>query len=550
MKIKEKVINLLNILRKSIEKFPVTTISIFVLTAIYTICIGNKWADWDVINRIATFIAIFASTTFLIETLSKERKKSQIIYYVLGVIWSAISTISLYIESSVFWMSNELFVHLATRVVWCYIISIIILSVYYNFKKSEKEFGRYLTDVVVSMFKTSLIYGILAIGLAIVASIFIYLILNGRHYILLGRIEILLLGIYYVPTIIYSLYSQEGEIGKFAKVVIKYVLGTLVMIAFAIIYIYILKILILRDIPSNQIFRILAALFVIGLPIWTMCSSLNEGKTFDKINDKMPLLFIPFIFLQMYSIGVRIGENGLTEARYLCVILIIFEIIYTIIYIKNKSKVDVNLIVMVALIVISTMAPFINMFKLSAINQYSILKKYDQKDDLSKEEKSKLYGAYYYLESSVVGKKYVENYKLQETETDKDFSYPNESKINIYLRTNSNFIRVEGYSKLYNIRSYFGTYINDEKDYKKLDEAFRKVTFEIDDSEDTINVNMLNVVKKYIQNKNELNKNFDKVNEIIIDDNKKIILDNISISYNEITEELYSYSLIGYLLVK
>ena len=196
MKIKEKVINLLNILRKSIEKFPVTTISIFVLTAIYTICIGNKWADWDVINRIATFIAIFASTTFLIETLSKERKKSQIIYYVLGVIWSAISTISLYIESSVFWMSNELFVHLVTRVVWCYIISIIILSVYYNFKKSEKEFGRYLTDVVVSMFKTSLIYGILAIGLAIVASIFIYLILNGRHYILLGRIEILLLGIY------------------------------------------------------------------------------------------------------------------------------------------------------------------------------------------------------------------------------------------------------------------------------------------------------------------------------------------------------------------
>ena len=547
MKVKEKLINLLNILKKSIQKFPITIVSIFVLTLIYTVCIENKSVDWEIIERLTMFIILFASTTFLIETLSKERKKSQIIYYILGVIWSALLTILIYIESNVLWMSNELFIHLITRVVWCYIISVIVLSVYYNFKKSEKDFGRYLTDVIVSMFKTSLIYGILAIGLAIVVSIFIYLILNGKNYTLLGRIEILLLGIYYVPTIMYSLYSQEGEIGKFAKVVIKYVLGTLVMSAFAIIYIYILKIFILRNIPSNQIFRILASLFVIGLPIWTMCSSFNEGKTFDKINDKMPLLFIPFIFLQMYSIGVRIGENGITEARYLCVMLIIFEIIYTIIYIKNKSNIATNLLVIVVLTVISTIAPFVNMFKISVTSQYSILKTYKQKENLlTNEEKNKMYGAYRYLKSSVIGKEYleIEGYIL-ENEADKNY-YSNDDEVEIYASIYLEYIPIEGYKKLYKINAY--EYLNNED--LNIEEAFKNVEFKVDNSSKTFNVNIENKIKEYIKLGDSLDKKFNNINEIIVDNNKKIILNYIRIEYDKTTNEIDSYSINGYLLEK
>ena len=64
--------------------------------------------------------------------------------------------------------------------------------------------------------------------------------------------------------------------GNFVEV-IKYVLGILVIIAFAIIYLYIAKIIILRDIPSNQIFRILATLFIIGFPIWTMSKSFENN---------------------------------------------------------------------------------------------------------------------------------------------------------------------------------------------------------------------------------------------------------------------------------
>ena len=40
------------------------------------------------------------------------------------------------------------------------------------------------------------------------------------------------------------------------------------------------------------------------------------------------------------------------------------------------------------------------------------------------------------------------------------------------------------------------------------------------------------------------------MNEIIVDENRKIILESIYINYNEITKEVSSYNFIGYLLEK
>ncbi len=560
MQVKEKIYNLLKVLRKSIEKFPGTIISIFVLTIIFTCYIGNSQFDWNIIKRLIVATIIFASTTYLIETLIKEKKKN-IIYYILSLILSIILTTLVFSKSNILGIPNDAFVHFMTRFIICYIISLSVLSIYFNFKKSEKGLEEYFTKVVIGFFKTTIIYEILAIGSAIISAIFIFLILNGRGYILIARVEILLLGLYYLPTLIYTLYSPSDEVGKFAKV-IKYVLGSLLMTAFAIIYIYILKIIILRDIPSNQIFRILAALFVVGLPIWTMCDYLDEGKTFDKINNKLPLLFIPFIFLQMYSIGVRIGANGITEARYLCVMLIIFEIIYTIIYIKDKLNIGKILLVAVALTIISTIAPFINMYRISAMSQYNILKKYVGKEDITSEEEAKLNGAYGYLERSVIGKQYLKNNLNQDIEDYESNMIANylinpltiENPINLDASRKSNFLNVEGYKtvKKLDAGSYVYIDIKTGKNLRsdsrqKLEDIFSDVRFKIEDTEEIINVNMLDLVKKYLK-ADSLDEEFENMNEIILDDNRKIILDYFSISYYEKSDKVDYYSLDAYLL--
>lgn len=553
MKLKEKIVGVLQTFKKSIGKFPLTIISAIVLTVIYTICLDNYSIETTTLTNISLFIVIFASSTFLIETVLETKIKKKIIYYIIAAIWATVLTYAVNIEEGLLGMSNTIFLFKIERFIICYLIATIVLAIYYNYKSLNKTFEQYVTSTFVTIFKTSLIYGILAIGIAMITAVFVYLILDGESYILVARMEILLFGVYYIPTVLYSFYDQEEEIGKFAKIVIKYVLGTLVIVAFAIIYMYIIKIIFLRDIPSNLIFRILSALFIIGLPVWTMILSFKENTTLDKINRKLPLLFIPFIILQIYSIGTRILSNGITELRYLCLMLIIFEIVYIIIYLTKKEKVSRILLVFLALTVISTIAPYINMFTISNLSQYNNLKIYKQKTEYSEEEKTKIYGAYNYLRhSSIEGKKYIENYltkddeelikKLKNSGTKKS-----DNGKNIYVDKDINYIEVEGYKKVYKIDSYS---YNSSKENRTIDETFSNIEINTQESNYSIEANILPLINEYVNHENEMNNYSEENNELKLDENKKIILERLILEYDDTTKNVSYYNISGYLLEK
>lgn len=553
MKLKEKIVGVLQTFKKSIGKFPLTIISAIVLTVIYTICLDNYSIETTTLTNISLFIVIFASSTFLIETVLETKIKKKIIYYIIAAIWATVLTYAVNIEEGLLGMSNTIFLFKIERFIICYLIATIVLAIYYNYKSLNKTFEQYVTSTFVTIFKTSLIYGILAIGIAMITAVFVYLILDGESYILVARMEILLFGVYYIPTVLYSFYDQEEEIGKFAKIVIKYVLGTLVIVAFAIIYMYIIKIIFLRDIPSNLIFRILSALFIIGLPVWTMILSFKENTTLDKINRKLPLLFIPFIILQIYSIGTRILSNGITELRYLCLMLIIFEIVYIIIYLTKKEKVSRILLVFLALTVISTIAPYINMFTISNLSQYNNLKIYKQKTEYSEEEKTKIYGAYNYLRhSSIEGKKYIENYLTKDDEElikklKNSGTRKSDNGKNIYVDKDINYIEVEGYKKVYKIDSYS---YNSSKENRTIDETFSNIEINTQESNYSIEANILPLINEYVNHENEMNNYSEENNELKLDENKKIILERLILEYDDTTKNVSYYNMSGYLLEK
>ena len=543
-KLKEKIYNLFSILKKVIEKFPFTIFAIIILTLIYAFSLDNNFISGETLKNISIFFTIFASSAFLVETLIEGKTKSKIVYYIISTVFAGLITVLTNVHGKIFGMTNEIFMFRLVRFIVSYFITIVTLGIYYNYKKSKKTLEEYLTKTVIGLFKTTLVYGILAIGIAIITAIFIYLILNGNGYVLIARMEILLLGIYYIPTIIYTIYSQEEETGKFAKIVIKYVLGGLVVIAFAIIYMYIIKIIVLRDMPSNQIFRILSALFIVGLPIWTMSSYWNDENYYDKINKKLPMFFIPFVFLQIYSIAVRILANGITEPRYMCVMLVIFEIIYLIIYIKNKKKIENVIFAFILITIVTTIVPFINMFYISNLSQYNNLKIYHQKQQLTEEDKSKIYGAYTYLNLSTEGKKYIQNLSKDEideitnyTVSNKDY---NRTKY-IYLNDKTEYIKIEGYKKLYQISA------SGYDENKKIDELFNNTNFEIQNSDDEFEANILPVIYECIEQEDQ---ELDEGKEVKINDDKKIVLNSISISYDTITNSVDYYDIQGILLEK
>lgn len=544
-KLKEKMNSLYLILKKSMEQFPLTMITIIILTLIYVIDLDGNVIGGTTLRNIMLFGVTFANGAFLTETLTSEKKK-KIIGYVISAVLALAFT---YIIAEPNILSKSI-MNWIEKLFTCSMISTFALSIYFNYKKSEKTFEKYLTSVFVNILKASIIYGILALGSIIVTAVFIFLILDGKDYTLLARIEILIFGIYYVPALLYSLCNIEEKVSKFSKVVIKYVLGTLVIVAFAIIYIYIIKIIILRDIPSNQIFRILTALFILGLPIWTMIESFNEDTAIDKINKWLPKLFIPFIALQIYSIGVRILENGITENRYLCIVLIIFEIIYTIIKLRKK-EVGKTILVFIALTIISTVMPYINMNNISRISQYNNLKIFKEKTDYTEEEKQKIYGGYSYLQNTDEGNSLIKSL-LTENEEEEIRSFRKQTVFE-YDSNSDTIQRINGYAdvEVIDVAEYKKLYMVDSFNYREkqgdINEVFGKLEIKLNDNE-TIYVNISEKINEYMQYGENLDRNFKNINEIQIDNNKKLILKNISISYDKVNKKVGDYSIVGYLL--
>lgn len=107
----------------------------------------------------------------------------------------------------------------------------------------------------------------------------------------------------------------------------------------------------------------------------------TENKFVEVFSKIMPIAFIPLIGLQVYSIGARIGENGITPVRYMGVMFIIFEIIAIVLSIVNKRKYLTNaLLVAAVLMAISTILPVVNMEEISNYNQASRLKMHGEKE--------------------------------------------------------------------------------------------------------------------------------------------------------------------------
>ncbi len=551
MQIKEKFKSIPQLLKRIFEKFPITMIAILLSTTFIAITLDTNFIKPKTIENIMFFILYFVSGSFLAEALFEKNNTKRNLSYIASAIISVILVIIHNIE-----FSRENIENLIWKISFCYVLTLGILSIYTIFKKSKKDFKEYLLKVFINMTKTSAIYIVLSIGISIVSAIFVYLIWEKIGYTLVLRLEILLLGFYYIPKLIYSLVDVDGEVNGFFKGLIKYVLTTLVIISFAIIYVYILKILILRDMPKNQIFRILSALFIIGIPIWTMMQHFQDKSIWDKISSKLPIAFIPFVFLQIYTIGIRIADNGFTPLRYICVALVLFEIVYILIYLLKREKLEILLLIIDAIAIISLIIPGINMFSISNMSQAHALKTLKNQSDYTDEEKERIYGAYTYLKDSEDGKKYI-NKILNSEDIDKIKSF---SKVNkntrysgtTYINVNANNqkVEVEGYKTLYQISVSDYNSNSIEKAFSEL-----KLEYEYMDSKDNIKVNLKKEFEKYIDiyfdlGGEELDDYFESHNEIQIEDSKKLIIKSFYLNYEEDSKLVKGYSIQGYLLEK
>ena len=353
------------------KEYPVTLGSIVIIAAIGAVIIDCSF-DTEICERIIVFLAALSVQALFAEEYMRDKRALRIAIYVIAALLSAFFQYFEFFSGEFFlgmpwYKANEIITDLYVS----YFACLGLASVYHMYRRQGDSFETYCLKTFFGLVRTSVVYGLFAAGLAIIILIFDTLIFHTHNFI--GRVEIFLAGGIYVPAMLLVMSGKKGGVGKFAKACVLYVLEPMLILAMAIIYVYIVKIFVTNDIPSNAVFSIITSLFAAGMVIWTLACGIDEANVFCKIARILPFVFIPCILLQAWSVLIRIGDYGITPSRYFGVALVIFELIYMVLYLLQRllKKETIALILWVAALAVVTalLVPFANYTSVCARSQ-------------------------------------------------------------------------------------------------------------------------------------------------------------------------------------
>ncbi len=373
-----------------------------------------------------------------------------------------------------------LYMDFSSEILFCGLVTIFGLTIFYFYKRSKETFETYLAKAFCGIMKAELVYGIIAIGMLLIIWAFDTLIIDTSSIDLIERVEILILGLVQFPCAVAGLSKTEGSIGKFAKVVLSYVFTIMTAIAFVIIYIYIIKILVTWSFPSNQVFTILASLFCTGVIIWTMAQGCCD-EAFVKPLKIMPLLFIPFIILQIMCLAMRVSDHGFTQNRYFGMALIIAEIIYFLVYITSLIKKNNITYFCLFIIIIGSyivyLVPCVNVDSVVTFSQKKVIEAYisNMDSDEAQKEASEALSTIK-TEGGFAGQRYLKTLTKEQKDKIEDYEDGiSDSSYEGYFAVDANAkivpYDISDYDKLYIIDNDFGS----EYDSDKLDCEINKI---------------------------------------------------------------------------
>ena len=482
------------------KDYPLTMGAILIDSVIAAIIIDCDF-ETDTIYKVMMFFGVFALESIFVEEYFKHKILPRITGYVISAALSVFFVYVLSTESEVLFGMSALHMQSYTVRFYSVLLSgLVIAAVYHMYKRSGEKFETYCINTFGSFLRVSVVYGLLAAGLAIIMLIFNYLIYDTDE--LIGRIEIFLLGGVYVPAAVLAFSGNKERYGKFSRLVFLYVLEPMLMLAYVIIYLYIVKILVSRQMPSNEVFSILTFLFAAGLFIWTLDMGIEEDDNFFvKASKILPFVYIPFIILQGVCVGMRVSQYGITVSRYLGMALIVFEIIYLIFYtiqfFKKKNVVVYVVFAGIAQLVFMLLIPGTNCFDVVYNSQIARIKEYlDENGKIDEDDVSAVASCYRALTrldpisedkvNDFLGKEnreLVNNYGYS--------SYYSKHTVSLYQYRNLNSLDVSDYERISSFDFYSSN--NPGKDIDEFVEASFRVGGNYNDEE---NVDLSDYLEK------------------------------------------------------
>jgi hypothetical protein len=228
--------------------------------------------------------------------------------------------------------------------------------------------------------------GILQSGLTLCIVAFDAIVLDipemGKYIGILGVFT----GVMVAVNLFLSGVPKKDEVIILPKV-IKILLGTIglpiYLLLLTILYVYLAKILITWNIPSNEInlYASFAALFFI-LFYFTLGSFRTENKMIDLFMRWGKYALMPIILVQLYAINIRVSAYGITTLRYVSIILVSIVLAFLVLAIFKKGKYLKAIFAVIATVaIVFTFTP-LNVIDVPDKVQYNRLVNYLEANDM------------------------------------------------------------------------------------------------------------------------------------------------------------------------
>lgn len=541
------------------------------------------------IESIVTVCSIWLAGNFLVESLwkktaeeaQKNKQKWLIGYGVTFVIAIIFENLSEILKAQKADIPNLIF----ESILYFYIACTVLLAIYVLLRQQQLDLPHCIGRIIFALLRAVGVYLVLNIAVILILEIIDALLVDIDTFRVELNIQLLLSALAYFPTCLLAVSDTSEDNAAFTKKFVSYVLLPCVWIAMFVIYLYVIKIFVKQEVPSNEIFGICASLFAIGMPIWMMASGFVEEKTsrYAKLISITKYIYAPFILLEIYSMSVRVKAYGLTEQRYAAWMFVLLQIIYILwekIYALyagqtgrkktytnqadtgdtgtehaneiNQTKTQINwhyenlILVLVGFLFVGLLLPFGNAKYLSYQSQKSRLVK-NRTSDMGEAAK-----AYDYLRTNAYGRRYLDNY-LTEAEQDDlhnmlyDWDSEDQWK-SVYFYADpmeEGGLTIRGYEKIYGVEEHW-------RDESSVQEYESKTITAGDNV--YANVNLTSCISYYKdledENENQVLDEKDKVYEVQISDTEKLIITYISFEIDDEQTMIKRMFIKGYMLTK
>ncbi len=299
-----------------------------------------------------------------------------VVYLVVVIVAAVVSGIFSYINVYLNYKYKSDFTEYFPRVFYVYLAICLLSAIFFMYKKTGDSFEGYSVRAFLGFLKAGLIHGIITLGTFCILWVFDTLFVNlGIETTILWIVT----GIVGFPAYLMAFSAPGDKLSRFSKVVMGFVFPGILAIAFVIVYAYIIKILVTWTFPSNQVFAIMTGMFGSGILFWTMAQGCTEGRA-NSLLKTMPLLFCPFIIIQIMCLAMRISDYGLTASRYLGILLIIFEILYEAYYIvrmmQGQGLGGILMPTLLVFVIVYYLIPGINVYASVTRSQMAVVRGY------------------------------------------------------------------------------------------------------------------------------------------------------------------------------